>query len=116
MILIIPQVVIYLDILYGLLTGIRILWLTEFDDRCNLKPHTSRFIIIMTVSDRNIESSFECKHNRTAIRTIALDCNSPGEKELEIHDKLICLDCGEEVEFSPTIFVPDSFLISLHHK
>ena len=70
----------------------------------------------MTGSEHIIESSFVCNHNRTAIRTIKSDCVSPGEKQLEVHDKLICLDCGEEVEFSPTIFVPDSFLISLNQK
>jgi len=44
------------------------------------------------------------------------DIFSPGEKKREIQDKLICLDCGEEVEFSPTIFIPDSFMLSLHNN
>jgi hypothetical protein len=69
----------------------------------------------MTGTDHNIKSSNICKHYRTAINPVVSDLVPPAERKLEVQDKLICLDCGEEVEFSPTIFVPDIFIVSLRH-
>lgn len=55
-----------------------------------------------------------CKHYRTAIATVESYKCFRRAKILKIQEHLICLDCGEQVDFSPLIFVPDSFLISLN--